>query len=78
MINIKINKKKGKVGVEGIADDLIAEMCIAIKMVNEHLRESDEEVAKTFQKTLIECQPIIFGYDQTEEVYKEMREEQGD
>ena len=75
MINVKVKNTNVKIKIEGMGDDLIAEMLIVLKVFNERLREGDVETAKALQKTLIECQTTIFGYEQTAEVYKEMHEQ---
>ena len=75
MIELTINKTDLKMKSEGMSRDIIAEMLMVIKIFNDNLKEGDEETARAFQRTLLESQTYIFGHDQTEKVFKEMREE---
>lgn len=74
MIELMVKKTDCKIKADGMNGDIIAEMMIALKLFNDNLKEEDEEIARAFQRTLLESQTYIFGHDQTEKVFKEIQE----
>lgn len=74
MIKLTINKTDLKIKIEGMTDDISAEMLMAIRLFNDSLKEKDEETARAFQRILLESQTYIFGHNQTRKVFEEMRE----
>lgn len=73
MIKIVSDKKGVEIEVEGFNKEIIKEMCLAIKSINQGLRSEDEISAIAFQRTIIELQPAIFGEEQTKKVIEFMK-----
>ena len=73
MIKIVGDKKVMTIEVEGFKKEIIKEMCLAIKSVNQGLRSEDEISAIAFQRAIIELQPTIFGEEQTKKVIEIMK-----